>query len=246
MNSKALVMIPTYNEIESIGALITNVLALPSDLEILVIDDNSPDGTSQAVKAIDSPRVHVLDRGHKSGLGPAYRAGMDWARQRPQFTHYVTMDGDGSHRPADLLAMLARAANADVVLSSRWTAGGAIVNWPKYRQFISHVGTSYARIALKLPFTDLTGGFRVYSAKIIDLLHMEAITSNGYCFQIEMVLATHAADATFAEVPITFIERELGRSKMSRRIVLEALGKVSLWGWQTRLRRNADKLHYVK
>lgn len=246
MTFRPLVMIPTYNEIESVGALIRGVLALPSELEILVIDDHSPDGTSASVKAIGSPRVHILDRDHKSGLGPAYRAGIDWAKSHPRFTHYVTMDGDGSHRPQDLLSMLARAANADVVMSSRWTSGGAIVNWPKYRQFISHIGTSYARLALKIPFTDLTGGFRVYSAKIIDQLRMDAISSNGYCFQIEMILATHATGATFAEVPITFIERELGRSKMSRGIVLEALGKVSLWGLQTRLSRNADKLHYVK
>ena len=246
MTLKPLVMIPTYNEIESIGPLIRSILALPVELEILVIDDHSPDATSESVKAIGSHRLHVLDRDHKSGLGPAYRAGIQWAKEHPKFTHYVTMDGDGSHRPADLLSMLARAANVDVVMSSRWTTGGAIVNWPKYRQFISHVGTSYARIALKLPFTDLTGGFRVYSSKIIDRLQIDAISSNGYCFQIEMILATHAAGATFAEVPITFIERELGRSKMSRRIVLEALGKVSLWGWQARLSHNADKLHYVK
>lgn len=246
MTIRPLVLIPTYNEIESIEPLINAILALPSDLEILVIDDHSPDGTSAAVKAIGSPRVHVLDRTQKSGLGPAYRAGILWAQDHRNFTHYVTMDGDGSHRPEDLLSMLARARNIDVVLSSRWIPGGAIINWPKYRQFISHVGTSYARKALKLPFTDLTGGFRVYSSNIIGQLHMDAVASDGYCFQIEMVLATHAAGATFSEVPITFIERELGRSKMSRRIVLEALTKVSLWGWQVRLHRNADKLHYVK
>lgn len=246
MTIKPLVMIPTYNEAESIGPLIAALLELTSDLEILVIDDNSPDGTASIVKAIGSPRIHVLDRSQKSGLGPAYRAGIAWAQDHSFFTHYVTMDGDGSHRPQDLLPMLARARNVDVVMSSRWMPGGGIRNWPKYRQLISHLGTSYARMALKLPFTDLTGGFRVYSAHLIARLHMEAIASDGYCFQIEMILASHAADATFSEVPIIFIERELGRSKMSRTIVIEALTKVSLWGWQTRLHRNADKLHYVK
>ena len=124
--------------------------------------------------------------------------------------------------------------------------GGEIQNWPKYRQFISQLGTSYARAALKLPFTDLTGGFRVYSSHLINRLAIDVIRSDGYCFQIEMILAAHAADATISEVPITFIERELGRSKMSRRIVIEALSKVSLWGLQTRFGSNADKLHYVK
>lgn len=246
MTIKPLVMIPTYNEAESIGPLVAALLELSEDLEILVIDDNSPDGTAEVVKGLASPRVHVLERSQKSGLGAAYRAGIEWAKEHPFLTHYVTMDGDGSHRPEDLLPMLARARNVDVVMSSRWMPGGAIRNWPKYRQFISHIGTSYARTALKLPFTDLTGGFRVYSAHLINRLQIKEITSEGYCFQIEMILASTAAGATFSEVPVTFIERELGRSKMSRRIVIEALTKVTLWGWQTRFGNNADKLHYVK
>ncbi len=246
MTIRPLVMIPTYNEAESIGPLVAELLQHFKDLEILVIDDNSPDGTANLVQSLNLPRVHLLERGEKSGLGAAYKAGIDWALEHPEFTHYVTMDGDGSHRPEDLLPMLARANNADVVMSSRWIPGGSIRNWPKYRQFISHAGTSYARWALKLPFTDLTGGFRVYSTHVITRLNLGAIVSEGYCFQIEMILAAKAADATFAEVPITFVERELGRSKMSRRIVGEAFTKVSLWGWQTRFGNNADKLHYVK
>ncbi len=246
MTFSPLVMIPTYNEAESIGSLVAQLLDRYSDLEILVIDDNSPDGTANLIKDLHSPRIHLLEREHKTGLGAAYRAGFEWATNHPHFTHYVTMDGDGSHRPEDLLPMLARARNADVVMSSRWMPGGSIRNWPKYRQFISRIGTSYARWALTLPFTDLTGGFRVYSAHLMKRLNVNEIASEGYCFQIEMILASNAAGATISEVPITFVERELGRSKMSRRIVMEALTKVSLWGWQTRFGSNADKLHYVK
>lgn len=239
-------MIPTYNEAQSIRPLLLELLERFPNLEILVIDDDSPDGTGQIVTDLGAPRVHLLKRKQKSGLGAAYRAGVTWAAKRDEYTHYVTMDGDGSHRPEDLAAMLEEAKHSDVVMSSRWMPGGAIRNWPKYRQFISRIGTRYARWALKFPYTDLTGGFRVYSAQLIHRLQMNEITSEGYCFQIEMILASHAARASIAEVPVTFIERELGRSKMSRRIVIEALTKVSLWGWQVRFQSNADKLHYVK
>ena len=239
-------MIPTFNEAQSVGALLANLLEISNDLEILVIDDNSPDGTRAIVEGIDSPRIHLLNRSTKNGLGSAYRAGISWAQERGTYTHLVTMDGDGSHRPIDLNPMLSKAGNVDVVMSSRWMPGGAIVNWPKYRQLISAFGTQYARWALKLPYSDLTGGFRVYSSHLISRLEISHIDSEGYCFQIEMILAATMAGATFSEVPITFVERELGRSKMSRRIVIEALLNVTRWGVRTRLRNNADKLHYVK
>ena len=243
---KTLVIIPTYNETQSIKEVILGLLGLTADLEILVVDDNSPDGTAQTVKSIGSPRIHLLARETKAGLGAAYRAGFQWAALSPNFTHYVTMDGDGSHRYQDLPAMLERAKNADVVMGSRWMPGGSIENWPKYRQWISRVGTSYARRALKLPLSDLTGGFRVYSTQLLKRLRLQAVSSDGYCFQIEMVRAAHSAGATFAESPISFVEREQGESKMSRKIVAEALIRVSIWGLQTRFVINADKLHYVK
>ena len=243
---KILVVIPTYNEVESITAVIGGVLSLPFDLRILVVDDNSPDGTSRVVKEMNFDRVHVLDRTEKSGLGAAYRAGFQWGLQDSTFTHFVTMDGDGSHRWQDLNRLIERAKNADVVMGTRWMPGGAIENWPRYRQFISRMGTSYARWALKMPLNDLTGGFRVYSVHLLKRIRIETITSDGYCFQIEMVRATHAADGTFAQEPITFVERELGKSKMSRRIVIEALTKVTLWAVESRVGNNADKVHYVK
>ena len=243
---KILVIIPTYNEVQSISSVVKGVLSLPCDLHVLVVDDNSPDGTSKAVKEMNSDRVHVLDRTEKSGLGAAYRAGFQWGLQEATFTHFVTMDGDGSHRWQDLNRLIERGKNADVVMGTRWMPGGAIENWPKYRQFISRIGTSYARWALQMPLNDLTGGFRVYSVHLLRRIKMEAITSDGYCFQIEMVRAAHAVDGTFAQEPITFVERELGKSKMSRRIVMEALTKVTLWAFESRVRNNADKVHYVK
>ncbi|MDP1711880.1 MAG: polyprenol monophosphomannose synthase [Candidatus Nanopelagicaceae bacterium] len=243
---KILVIIPTYNEVQSINSVIDGVLSLPFDLHILIVDDNSPDGTSKAVKELNYDRVQVLDRTEKSGLGAAYRAGFQGGLKDSTFTHFVTMDGDGSHRWQDLNRLIERAKNADVVMGTRWMPGGAIENWPKYRQFISRIGTSYARWALKMPLDDLTGGFRVYSVHLLRRIKIETITSDGYCFQIEMVRAAHAADGTFAQEPITFVEREHGKSKMSRRIVIEALTKVTRWAVESRVRNNADKLHYVK
>ena len=244
---KPLVIIPTFNEAGSILAVITSVLEISVDIEVLVVDDSSPDGTAQIVSHMDAERVHVLTRREKSGLGGAYRAGMDWALNHPMYTHIVTMDGDGSHRAPDLAAMLlAVTPEIDVVLGTRWMPGGSIENWPRYRQLLSQAGTSYARWALKLPFRDLTGGFRIYSRALLERVRINAVASEGYCFQIEMIRAASAASARMIEIPITFMEREVGESKMSKKIVREALIRVSIWGLQRRFEDNADKLHYVK
>ncbi len=238
--------IPTYNEALSIAGLLESLLLLPVDLEILVIDDNSPDGTSQIVENLGSKRIHLLQNQSKAGLGSAYRQAFSWALARAEFTHVATMDGDGSHRPMDLELMLTQASSASVLLGTRWMPGGGIVNWPKYRQRISKIGTSYAKWALNSPYLDLTGGLRVYGTQTLKRIDLGRIESQGYCFQIEMVRAAESVGATFCEVPITFIERATGKSKMSKAIVLEALIRVSLWGLTSRLRSNADKLHYVK
>jgi dolichol-phosphate mannosyltransferase len=244
---KPLIIIPTYNEAGSIRHVIESVLQISSNLEVLVVDDSSPDGTADIVFQIDPLRVHLLTRERKSGLGGAYRAGMQWALDRPGYSHIVTMDGDGSHRAADLALMFAHLApGVDIVLGTRWMSGGAIENWPKYRQWLSRAGTSYARWALKLPLRDLTGGFRIYSRTLLERLRLNAVASDGYCFQIEMIRAAAAASANMIESPITFVERQMGESKMSRRIVREALVRVSIWGLQRRFEDNADKLHYVK
>jgi dolichol-phosphate mannosyltransferase len=244
---KSLIVIPTYNEAGSILQVIHSVLGLSPELEILVVDDSSPDGTGQIATHSDPDRVHLITRGTKSGLGGAYRAGMAWALERSDYTHIVTMDGDGSHRATDLEAMFTHARpGVDVVLGTRWMPGGSIENWPKYRQLISRAGTSYARWALKLPLRDLTGGFRIYSRSLLERLRLNAVASDGYCFQIEMIRAAAAAGAVMVEIPITFVEREVGESKMSKKIVREALIRVSIWGLQRRFEDNADKLHYVK
>ena len=215
-------------------------------MEILVIDDSSPDGTGAIVDKIGSSRVHLISNASKSGLGSAYLKAFRWALENGNFTHLSTMDGDGSHRPIDLELMLKDAQEIDVLLGTRWMPGGGIVNWPKIRQRISKFGTSYARWALKYPFRDLTGGFRVYSIETLRKIDLAKIQSQGYCFQIEMVRAAHSVGATFAEVPITFVERTTGKSKMGKGIVMEAFLRVSLWGLSVRVNPNADKLHYVK
>jgi dolichol-phosphate mannosyltransferase len=161
------------------------------------------------------------------------------------------MDADGSHRVKDLPAMFAAASQAldtdrVIVLGTRWMPGGSVVNWPRSRQLLSKSGTSYARLALRIPLRDLTGGFRIYSAALLDSLRLTEMTATGYCFQIEMAMAADLAGARKFEVPITFVERINGVSKMSRAIVIEALWQTTLWGLARRLRHNADKLHYVK
>lgn len=216
----------------------------------MVVDDDSPDGTGDIVdifkeKSSES-RVHLLRHGVKRGLGSAYKDGLYWGLKAEKFTHFVTMDGDGSHRVEDLPEMLKAAGDADVVLGTRWMPGGSIVNWPRYREWISKMGTSYARWALRSPLRDLTGGFRVYAVPLLTNINLQAIVSEGYCFQIEMIRAAAASGAEFQEVPITFVERATGKSKMSRSVVMEALVRVSYWGLRARILPNADKLHYVK
>lgn len=232
-----LVVIPTYNERESIEKVVTALSKLREShlLSILIVDDGSPDGTANFVDSLGLDFVTVLRRSEKSGLGASYRAGFSWGLAQSQFTHFVSMDGDGSHRAIDLQAMISEVPGSDLVLGSRWITGGAIINWPKYRQLISRVGTAYATRALKLTISDITGGFKIYSRKILEKIHIDSISSEGYCFQIEMVMAAADHGAIITEVPITFVEREAGRSKMSQAIVIEALWKTTLWGLRRRI-----------
>ena len=246
---KPVILIPTYNEATSIIELLRSLEELHKirSFDVLILDDNSPDKTADIVESLKLPWVEVLRRPSKAGLGAAYRAGFAHVLPLGKYSHIVTMDADGSHRVEDLPAMLdASDAEISITLGTRWMPGGSVVNWPKSRQLLSKSGTKYARIALGIPLNDLTGGFRVYSTALLKKLNLNQMTATGYCFQIEMAMASVLAGAKTFEVPITFVERANGVSKMSRAIVIEALWQTTLWGLSRRFRPNADKLHYVK
>ena len=230
--STYLLCIPTYNESEMIVEVISRTLAtaIPG-LHILVIDDNSPDGTAQIVENLGQPQVKVLRRDKKEGLGPAYMAGFSWALAQG-FDYIIEMDADGSHQPEELHRLIEAAPGADLVLGTRWIPGGEVHNWPIHRRAISRAGTWYAELALKLPYKDLTGGFRLYAARTLRSIDLNSISAVGYGFQIEMALRVSELGGIVREVPITFIERTKGRSKMSKAIVWEAFVKTTQWGFQ--------------
>jgi dolichol-phosphate mannosyltransferase len=248
---KYVILIPTYNEASSIVELLTSLSTLRGSeryqFDVLVIDDNSPDGTADVVDNCGLSWVRILKRQKKDGLGNAYRAGFFQVLGEKKYDQIVTMDADGSHRVEDLPAMFEAAQSGrSIVLGTRWIPGGSVVNWPKSRQLLSRSGTRYAALALGIDLADLTGGFRIYSRELLEALNLTQMTATGYCFQIEMALASHLAGARSTQVPITFVERINGVSKMSRAIVVEALIQTTRWGVTRRLRPNADKLHYVK
>ncbi len=234
MALKVLVVSPTYNEIESISELISRLEQVRSqiadtyELSLLIVDDNSPDGTSSFVKNLAKSWVTVLDRPAKSGLGPAYIAGFAWGLAK-DFDYFVEIDADLSHQPEELPRLLAGCKDGDLVLGTRWMPGGAVKNWPLSRQLISKAGTGYARLALRLRLRDITGGYRVISRKVLENIDLPSIASQGYCFQIEVALRTMQSGFTIKEVPITFVERVGGVSKMNRAIVIEALWNVTKW-----------------
>ncbi|CAN2195319.1 dolichyl-phosphate beta-D-mannosyltransferase [Candidatus Nanopelagicaceae bacterium] len=246
---KPVILIPTYNESISIVELLRELKNLRNEIpfDVFVLDDNSPDKTADIVDDLHCDWVTTVRRPNKNGLGAAYRAGFERVLSTDKYTHVITMDADGSHRVADLPAMIEAISEGKcAVLGTRWMPGGSVVNWPKSRQLLSRAGTAYARLALRIPMKDLTGGFRIYSTSLLRALNLKDMTATGYCFQIEMAMASELAGATMVEVPITFVERVNGVSKMSRAIVMEALWQTTLWGLTRTLRPNADKLHYVK
>ena len=249
---QVMVMLPTFNERQSVGSVIKSLLELEIQsvqISIMVIDDSSPDGTADYVRSLNLDNVEVLQRPNKDGLGTAYKAGIEKALKESDVTHLVSMDADSSHRVADLSRLIESARSnptANLVIGSRWVPGGAIENWPFARKFLSKLGTKYAQWALNLEIKDLTGGFRVYPRRTLERLDLSQITSNGYCYQIEMAYAISHLQGEIIEVPITFVERREGVSKMSNRIVLEAMIQVTRWGLNRKLNPSADKLHYVK
>ena len=237
------VLIPTYNEAASISALLSELAGLAVD--VIVIDDNSPDLTASIVKNLKMPHVLVIDNGKKGGIGPAYILAMQESIKRG-YKKIATMDADGSHLVSDLSVMLDSSQDADVVMGTRWIPGASVSNWSFGRKRLSKFGTWYARKCLALPYKDLTGGLRVYDRRMLEMIDLDNIKSNGYCFQIEMIYRLHLGGAKIKEVPIHFIERHGGVSKMSRSIVIEAFIRVSIWGFQRLIGIHADKLHYVK
>ena len=227
---RTLVVIPTYNESETVVETLTRVLALKPELFVLVVDDSSPDGTSSKVlEAFSSePRVKLLVREAKEGLGIAYLSGFEWAFDNG-FDYIIEMDADGSHRTEDLNKLLLHSTSSDLVIGSRWISGGQVKNWPATRRLISKVGNRYAKLMLGTKILDMTSGFRVYKANFLRELVSEPVSSHGYSFQVE--LAYRASQRVLVlEVPITFVERVNGESKMTLAIVLEALTKVTFWG----------------
>jgi len=235
--TSALVCIPTYNERDNLEGIVGAVLAADSRVEVLVVDDNSPDGTGDLADtlAVRDSRVHVLHRQRKEGLGRAYLAAFAWALERPY--HYILeMDADWSHPPRYLPGLLDRAeAGADLVLGSRYVAGGGTVNWGLARRLISRGGSLYARTVLGLPVRDLTGGFKCFRRRVLEAMDFAAVHSTGYAFQIELTYRAFKNGFRVEEMPIVFEDRRVGQSKMSRRIVLEALGMV--WKLRFTVRR---------
>jgi dolichol-phosphate mannosyltransferase len=231
------VIVPTYNERENLEPIVARVRASVGDADILVVDDNSPDGTGDVADklAASDPQVHVMHRQRKSGLGSAYIAGFGWALDRG-YGVLVEMDADGSHDPAELPALLAALAHADLVIGSRWVPGGTVRNWPKSREFLSRGANTYARIMLGIGIRDATAGYRAYRAGTLRAAQLDQVLSRGYCFQIDLVLRALWAGLTVAEVPITFTERTRGASKMSKAVVAEAFWRVTQWGLAARLR----------
>jgi dolichol-phosphate mannosyltransferase len=236
------VIIPTFNEAENLEEIVGRVRAAVPAADILVADDNSPDGTGEIADklAAGDEHVHVLHRPGKQGLGAAYLAGFGWALDRG-YGAVVEMDADGSHDPAELSALLAALADADLVVGSRWVRGGTVRNWPRSRELLSRGGNAYARVMLGLSVHDATGGYRAYRAATLHDIGLHSVRSQGYCFQIDLTLRAVRAGKKVVEVPITFTERAHGNSKMSRAIVAEALWKVTLWGVTSRVGRRRGR-----
>ena len=234
MPKNTLVIIPTYNEAGFIQKLLTDLFAL--DLDVLVVDDGSSDGTIDLAKSVatQGSQINFLLRDTKMGLGSAYRAGFAWAIANGN-ERIIQMDADGSHQVSDLKSMLRYSdenPEVELIIGSRWIADGAIENWSKFRELLSRSANRYTQIMLQLGVRDATAGFRIYKAPLIKRMKVEKVKSEGYCFQIEMTRAAQSAQALIAEYPITFKERETGSSKMSSRIVIEAMWRVTIWGFQ--------------
>lgn len=230
---KTLVIMPTYNEAMNIEHSVEQLFKHNPAVSLLIVDDSSPDTTGAIADqlAAANPKIAVLHRSAKTGLADAYKAGFAWGLEN-KFDYLVEMDADGSHRAEDLPILLAKASTNELVIGSRWIVGGSVENWPAYRMALSRGGNAYAKFMLGSKVKDMTAGFRVYQAQLIERLHLEDLAAHGYSFQVEMTRKCEQIGASIAEVPITFVEREHGVSKMSNAIVLEAMWLVTLLGFK--------------
>jgi dolichol-phosphate mannosyltransferase len=228
---RVLVVIPTYNEVENVRTITARLRAAVPDAHILITDDNSPDGTGEVADelAAADDHIHVLHRLGKEGLGAAYLAGFAWGLEHG-FDVLVEHDADGSHQPEQLPRLLDALEDADMVKGSRWVPGGSVVNWPKSRELLSRGGSLWTRLMLGVPLRDATGGFNAFRAATLRGIGLNNIASAGYCFQIDLGWRALKAGYRVVEVPITFVEREHGDSKMSQKIVAEALLRTTGWG----------------
>lgn len=242
MNGKTLVIVPTYNERENLPNIATALMQLPIAVELLVVDDNSPDGTGKLADELvaKESRIHVLHRQEKNGLGRAYLAGFKWALER-DYEFIFEMDGDFSHNPNDIPRYLEAAQNADLVLGSRYCNGIRVINWPLRRLMLSMSAAKYVKIITGMPFTDPTGGFKCFRRRALQSIELDGVRSNGYSFQIELTHKIWRQGMRVTEVPITFTDRFLGSSKMSGKIVREALWMVWRLWIQNGLRRSPRK-----
>jgi dolichol-phosphate mannosyltransferase len=235
MSAHTLVVLPTYNEAENVALIVERIRLSAPGVDILIIDDDSPDGTGVIADslALRYRAVHVVHRERKSGLGAAYLHGFAWAAGQG-YQAVVECDADGSHHPEELDRLLTALLTSDVAIGSRWVSGGAVEDWPVTRQLLSRAGSAYARTVLGLAQRDVTGGYRAYRVTALDRIGLDSIESEGYCFQIEMLWRANQAGLAISEVPITFTERRFGESKMRGLIVWEAVWRVALWALRSR------------
>jgi dolichol-phosphate mannosyltransferase len=233
-------VVPTYNEAENLPPIVARLRAAAPDADVLIVDDASPDGTGDLADeaAARDSQVLVLHRSEKAGLGAAYLHGFAFALERG-YDVIGEMDADGSHQPEQLPALRAALPDADLVLGSRWVPGGSVVNWPLSRQALSRGGNAYTRVLLGIPVRDATGGFRLFRRSTLERIDLAGVESTGYCFQVDLAWRTVRAGLRVVEVPIEFVERTRGESKMNRDVAAESLRRITVWGMRERRRQLA-------
>ena len=238
---RTVMVIPTYNEADNLAWVVERLRRAVPEVDVLVVDDGSPDGTGAIADALaaEDGQVSVVHRTEKAGLGAAYLHGFAVALERG-YDVVGEMDADGSHEPEQLPALLAALAHADLVIGSRWVAGGAVVNWPLSRKALSVGGNLYARTLLGIPVRDVTAGFRVFRRATLEVIDLDSVESTGYCFQADLAWRTVQAGLRVDEVPIRFVERVRGESKMNRAVATESLRRITAWGLRERMRQLRD------